>query len=123
MNDPGRDSLDATLGALADPTRREILGHLSAGELRVTDLAARFPCSLNAISKHVRILERAGLLLRHRVGREHRLRFRPGPLTEAATWIASRRQFWNLGLDAVADYLASESVGDLALPARRNSLR
>ncbi len=116
-------SLDATLSALADPTRREILGHLSAGELRVTDLASRFPCSLNAISKHVRILEEAGLLLRRRAGREHRLTFRPVPLVEAATWIAGRRTFWSLGLDVVADYLASESAGDPPPMAGRDSQR
>jgi DNA-binding transcriptional ArsR family regulator len=118
-----RFSLDATLGALADPTRREILEHLAEGEVRVTDLARRFPWSLNAISKHVRILEAAGLVHRRRVGREHRLTFRPAPLVEAAAWIAGRRNFWNLGLAAAADYLASESAGEPPPPPGQDSQR
>ena len=71
--------LDHTLLALADPTRRGILERLSAGEARVTDVAADFPISLNSVSKHVRFLERAALVERRVVGREHFLRFRPEP--------------------------------------------
>jgi DNA-binding transcriptional ArsR family regulator len=83
--------LDETLLALADPTRRAILQRLSAGEARVTELAQPFAMSLNAVSKHIRMLERAQLVRRRRVGREHLLSFNPEPLDEAAAWIATQR--------------------------------
>ena len=78
------DPLDHTLSALADPTRRAILARLAAGEARVTDLAAPFPISLNSVSKHIRILERAELVRRRREGREHLLSLNPEPLDAAA---------------------------------------
>jgi DNA-binding transcriptional ArsR family regulator len=105
-----RSSLDTTLSALADPTRREILLRLAQGEVRVTDLADGFPCSLNAISKHVRILEGAGLLVRRRKGREHWLRFRPVPLVEASGWLADRRAFWTVELTGFAQQLSTETL-------------
>lgn len=110
MQTSPRSPLDATLSALADPTRREILLRLGHGEVRVTDLADGFPCSLNAISKHVRILEGAGLLVRRRRGREHWLRFRPAPLVEASAWLADRRAFWTVELAGFAQQLSSESL-------------
>ena len=76
--------LDTTLAALADPTRRAILQRLSLGEARVTELARPFAMSLNSVSKHIRMLERARLVRRRRAGREHLLSFDPGPLDEAA---------------------------------------
>lgn len=99
-------ALDDTMLALADPTRRAILQRLGAGEARVTDLAAPFAMSLNAVSKHIRILERAALVQRRRNGREHVLTLNPAPLDEAAAWIEQQRQFWNARLDALEQALA-----------------
>jgi DNA-binding transcriptional ArsR family regulator len=98
-----------TLMALADPTRRAILQRLSAGEARVTEVAEPFDMSLNAVSKHVRVLERARLVKRRRVGREHILSFNPRPLHEAADWMAAQRAFWVGRLSALESLLAAES--------------
>jgi len=94
-------ALDETMLALADPTRRAILKRLARGEARVTDLAAPFDMTLNAVSKHIRVLERARLVKRRRDGREHFLSFNPKPLDEAALWIERQRNFWNARLDAL----------------------
>src|ERR671915_119832 len=96
-----QSDLDQTLAALADPTRRAILQRLSKGEARVTELARPFAISLNSVSKHIRMLERARLVRRRRAGREHLLSFNPQPLDEAATWIAAQRAFWTAPLDAL----------------------
>jgi DNA-binding transcriptional ArsR family regulator len=93
--------LDQTMVALADPTRRAILQRLSRGEARVTELARPFAMSLNSVSKHIRMLERAQLVRRRRVGREHLLSFDPAPLDEAAAWIEAQRAFWTERLDAL----------------------
>src|SRR5918996_2174701 len=93
--------LDQTLTALADPTRRAILQRLSTGEARVTELARPFAISLNSVSKHIRMLERADLVRRRRAGREHLLSFNPQPLDEAAAWIETQRAFWTARLDAL----------------------
>ena len=79
--------LDNALLALADPTRRAILARLSAGEARVTDIAAAFPISLNSVSKHLRILERADLVRRRRSGREHLMTLNPKPAAVVAKWL------------------------------------
>jgi DNA-binding transcriptional ArsR family regulator len=94
-------NLDQTLMALADPTRRAILQRLSQGEARVTDLARPFAISLNSVSKHIRMLERADLVRRRRAGREHLLSFNPQSLDEAAAWIETQRAFWTARLDAL----------------------
>lgn len=86
--------LDNTLTALADPTRRAILARLAQGEARVTDLARPFPISLNSVSKHIRVLERAKLVRRRIEGREHVLTLDPAPLDEAAEWIAEQKTLW-----------------------------
>jgi len=86
-------SLDATFSALADPTRRAILARLARGERSVTELAEPFDISLPAISKHLGVLERAGLLARAKDGRLRRCCLVPGPLRDAAQWIASYRRF------------------------------
>jgi DNA-binding transcriptional ArsR family regulator len=109
--------LDHTLTALADPTRRAILQRLSAGEARVTDLAQPFAMSLNAVSKHIRVLERARLVKRRRAGREHLLSFNPKPLDEAAAWIETQRAHWTARLDALEDLLRAEDRA--AAPARK----
>ena len=93
--------LDDTFIALADATRRAILNRLSEGEARVTDLARPFDLSLNSVSKHILMLERAGLVRRRRVGREHLLSFNSAPLEEAARWIVAHRAIWSARLDAV----------------------
>jgi DNA-binding transcriptional ArsR family regulator len=112
-----RSNLDQTLLALADPTRRAILQRLSQGEARVTDLAQPFAISLNSVSKHIRMLERADLVRRRRAGREHLLSFNPQPLDQAAAWIETQRAFWTR-LDALERELSkpetqpTQGVGD-----------
>lgn len=102
--------LDATMLALADPTRRAILHRLAQGDARVTEVAAPFPISLNAVSKHIRLLERAGLVRRRVVGREHILSFDPTPLNDAATWIASQQATWHVRLQTLEALLAHEDA-------------
>ena len=101
-------NLDRTLMALADPTRRAILERLSTGEARVTELARPFTMSLNAVSKHIRILERAHLVRRRCAGREHFLSLNREPLDEAAAWIEAQRAVWTARLDALAVILQAE---------------
>ena len=101
-------SLDQTLMALADPTRRAILQRLSQGEARVTELAHPFDMSLNAVSKHIRILERADLVRRRTAGREHFLSFNRQRLDEVANWIETQRAAWNARLDALEALLREE---------------
>jgi DNA-binding transcriptional ArsR family regulator len=91
---PPAGQLDNVFVALADETRRSILARLSVGEARVTEVAAPFDISLNSVSKHIRILERAGLVARRRSGRDHYLSLDPRPLTEASDWLQSRQRFW-----------------------------
>lgn len=93
--------MDNLLGALADSTRRAILARLAAGDARVTEVASGFPISLNSVSKHVRMLERAGLVRRTVRGRDHLLSFDAAPLAEAAAWIAHYRRFWEQRLEAL----------------------
>jgi DNA-binding transcriptional ArsR family regulator len=100
--------LDQTLAALADPTRRAILQRLSEGEARVTDLARPFAMSLNAVSKHIRMLERARLVQRRRAGREHFLALDPKPFVAAATWIEAARAQWTARLQALDALLEAE---------------
>jgi DNA-binding transcriptional ArsR family regulator len=102
--------LDQTLMALADPTRRAILGRLSEGAARVTELAQPFAISLNAVSKHIRVLERAGLVQRRREGRDHYLSINPKPLDEASAWIEAQRARWTARLDALDALLKAEDM-------------
>ena len=102
--------LDALLHAVADPTRRAILAALSDKDLRVTDLAAPFAISLNSVSKHIRTLERAGLVTRNRIGREHVLSLRPDRLEDIASWVEQTRNAWSLRLAAM-DTLLTERHG------------
>jgi len=97
--------LDQVYAAIADPTRREILGVLAEGEINVGSLAERFPISLNGVSKHVKVLERAGLVERTVQGREHRLRLNAEPLREAAMWLEHYRGFWDSRLEALETFL------------------
>jgi DNA-binding transcriptional ArsR family regulator len=103
-------NLDKTLMALADPTRRAILERLSKGESRVTELARPFAISLNAVSKHIRMLERANLVRRRCVGREHFLSLNREPLDEAAAWIEAQRAIWTARLNALDALLRDEEA-------------
>ena len=103
-------TLDRTLLALADPTRRAILQRLSSGEARVTEVARPFSMSLNAVSNHILVLERAKLVKRRKVGRDHYLSYRPEPLDSAAKWIAETRNFWATRLDALEKLLRDEDA-------------
>jgi DNA-binding transcriptional ArsR family regulator len=116
-------NLDYTLVALADPTRRAILQRLSKGEARVTELAAPFDISLNSVSKHIRMLERARLVKRRRAGREHFLSFNPKPLDDTAAWIESTRTVWKARLDALAALLEAEDRAAVTLPNKRGPKR
>jgi DNA-binding transcriptional ArsR family regulator len=98
-------ALDLTFSALSDPSRREILRLLRRGEMRVTELASPFTVSLNAVSKHVQTLERAGLVRRRISGRDHYIGLAPAPLHEAATYLEQYRDFWESRLDALEDLL------------------
>ena len=99
--------LDKTFSALADPTRRAILARLARGESNVTDLAAPFDMSLQAVSKHLGVLERAGLLTRTREGRVHRMQLHTDRLRAASEWIERYRVFWERGFDGLEAYLRS----------------
>lgn len=108
MPTPRAEDLDHTLIALADPTRRAILRRLARGEARITDLAEPFDISFNSVSKHIKLLERADLIERRKVGREYILRFRPKPLNEVQAWIAKQQTFWGATLKAMDDMLRDE---------------
>ena len=101
-------ALDHTLIALADPTRRAILARLAVGEARVTDIAAPFPISLNSVSKHIRLLERADLVRRRKRGREHLLALNPEPLEALAKWTQEQRALWAWRLGELDKVLTEE---------------
>jgi DNA-binding transcriptional ArsR family regulator len=119
---PPASQLDDVFVALADETRRAILARLSAGEARVTEVAAPFDISLNSVSKHIRILERAGLVARRRSGRDHYLSLDPRPLTEASDWLESRQRFWAGRLQRLQVLLDAEDASPRKQPsgARRS---
>ena len=100
-----RPGLDSTFAALADPTRRAILERLARGEASVSELAEPFDVSLPAISKHLSVLERAGLLVRRREGRVHRCHAATDPIADAVDWIERHRAFWERQLESLAEYL------------------
>src|SRR5574337_915136 len=104
-------ALDATFAALADSTRRAILARLSRGEPSVTELAQPFVISLPAISKHLRVLENAGLLIRLKDGRIRRCSVIPEPMSAAANWIERYRRFWEGQFDALARHLERSPKG------------
>lgn len=99
------DQLSVTFAALADPTRRAILAHLARGEASVTELAEPFEMSLPAISKHLKVLERAGLITRGREAQWRPCQIRAEPLKDAADWIEHYRRFWEESFDRLDDYL------------------
>ncbi len=99
------DHLSTTFAALADPTRRAILARLVSGECSVTELAEPFEMSMPAVSKHLRVLERAGLIARGREAQWRPCRIEPGPLQEVAAWAERYRHIWEARLDRLDDYL------------------
>ena len=102
--------LDDTLIALADDTRRTILGRLAAGEARVTEVAEPFGISLNSVSKHIKLLERAGLVRRRVAGRDHFLSLEPRPFDELTQWMLKTREFWSTRLDALEAALRADDA-------------
>ena len=100
-------SIDRTFSALADPIRRSILERLTKGDAYPTELARPFDVSLPAISKHLRVLERAGLIVREKEGQYLRCHFVSSPITDAASWMEGCRRQWEEHLDALTSYLAS----------------
>ena len=109
---PEADRLSATFAALADPTRRAILARLASGEVTVTELAEPFEMSLPAVSKHLKVLERAGLVTRGREAQWRPVKLDAGPLKEASGWIEFYRRFWDESLDRLEDYLRKLQAGD-----------
>lgn len=97
--------LNRTFAALSDPTRRRILEHLAHGDFCVTDLAKPYRMSLPAVSKHLRVLERAGLIRRRRSGRVHSLKLDAAPMQQAQAWIEEYRRFWEESFDRLDEYL------------------
>jgi DNA-binding transcriptional ArsR family regulator len=102
---PERDELSVTLSALADPTRRAILARLADGEASVTELAEPFEMTLPAVSKHLKVLERARLIERSRHAQWRPCRLAPAPLREVAEWVERYRRFWEGSFDRLDDYL------------------
>ena len=100
------DALSATFSALADPTRRAILARLASGEISVTKLAEPFDMSMPAVSKHLKVLERAGLIARGREAQWRPCRLEAGPLKDVSNWVEKYRQFWEESFDRLDVYLA-----------------
>jgi len=119
------DPLSSTFAALADPTRRAILARLALGETSVTELAKPFEMSMPAVSKHLKVLERAGLIARGREAQWRPSRLDAGPLKDAASWIEEYRRFWDQSLDRLDDYLrkmkAAKTKGSRAKTSKTKS--
>jgi DNA-binding transcriptional ArsR family regulator len=112
MNTESVDRLTQTFAALADPTRRAILTRLAEGEATVNELAEPFPISVQAVSKHLAVLERAGLIARARSAQLRPSRLRAEPMKEAADWLGAYRRFWDAGFDVLDERIrAHESEG------------
>lgn len=116
------DSLSVTFAALADPTRRAILAYLAQGEASVSELAQPFQISLPAISKHLKVLERAGLITRSREAQWRPCRLKAEPLKDAANWIEQYRQFWEERLDRLEDYLHELQIESQTEPQTKEKL-
>ncbi|MGC1646363.1 MAG: metalloregulator ArsR/SmtB family transcription factor [Candidatus Sulfotelmatobacter sp.] len=104
--------MSETFGALADPTRRAILARLASGEASVTELASPFAMSMPAISKHLKVLERAGLIARGREAQWRPCRLRTAPLQDVAGWVDYYRRFWEVSFDRLDDYLQELKAQD-----------
>lgn len=123
----GVEILNSTFAALSDPTRRAILARLAEGEAQVTELAEPFGMSLPAVSKHLKVLEKASLIRRHVDGRIHRFSVNPEPMVSAKSWIETYQQFWEQQLDALGAFLdqtaqkGEENDGTTSKSKNRNS--
>ncbi len=106
------DRLSDVFFALADPTRRAILARLTAGEASVTELTEPFDMSMPAITKHLKVLERAGLVTRGRAAQWRPVRLDPKPLQDVSGWLEAYRRFWDESLDRLDDYLQAIQQGD-----------
>jgi DNA-binding transcriptional ArsR family regulator len=106
------DRLSSTLSALADPTRRGILAQLARGEATVSELAEPYDMSLAAVSKHLKVLENAGLISRGKEAQWRPCRLEAAPMAEVADWVGAYRRFWDQSLDRLEDYLADLQKGD-----------
>lgn len=106
------NNLDHVIVAIADPTRRAIIGRLARGPARITDVAAPFPMSLPGFCKHVKVLERAGLVRRTRQGRENTLELSAEPLRDVARWISRYERFWNARLDRLERFFAAKEKSE-----------
>jgi DNA-binding transcriptional ArsR family regulator len=102
------DDLSVVLGAISHPSRRAILDRLADGPARVTEIAAPFDMSLNAVSKHLKVLEGAGLVDREVQGRDHLIRFRGDPLRMVSQWVHEYERFWNQRLDRLEQHFKNE---------------
>ena len=111
--------VDRTFAAIADPTRRAILGRLARGEASVKELAAPFDMSLPAISSHLEVLERAGLLQRRKIGRVRHCQLTAAPLADAAAWLAAYQPFWEGKLDALDAFLSQPEADEQNGPPNR----
>jgi DNA-binding transcriptional ArsR family regulator len=109
MVEYSQDMLNRVFSAVADPTRRAILASLRSKPATITEIASSFPVSLNAVSKHVMVLERAGLVRRNVQGREHVCSLNAAPLQDATAWLDHYRQFWEVRLDALERYVARKA--------------
>jgi DNA-binding transcriptional ArsR family regulator len=105
------DQLSSTFAALADPTRRAILSRLAQGEATVNELAEPFPMSVQAVSKHLKVLERAGLITRGRTAQLRPSRLQGAPLGDAAAWLEEYRRFWEGGFDRLEQRLRATEKG------------
>src|SRR6266446_2666755 len=112
------DRLSTTFSALADPTRRAILARLASGEATVTELAEPFEMSLPAVSKHLKVLQRAGLIARGREAQWRPCRLEAAPLQDAADWIEHYRRFWEESLDRLDAYLKEVQAAKKTGPAK-----
>lgn len=119
------DRLDATFAALADPTRRAILARLTGGEATVTEIAAPFDMTLPAVSKHLKVLQRAGLITRGREAQWRPCRLQADPLKDVADWVSTYRKHWEERFDRLDQYLqqlqAQDQTGDAAPPPDRQA--
>jgi DNA-binding transcriptional ArsR family regulator len=123
MVNPQGAALDRTFGALADSTRRSIVSTLAGGERTIAALATPLPMSLVAVSKHVSVLERAGLLTRTRIGRAQVCTLVGDPMADAAGWLRRYERFWTTRLDAMDQFLAAETLAAEALAAEATEER
>jgi DNA-binding transcriptional ArsR family regulator len=116
-------ALDRVYAAIADPTRRAILATLADAESNIGALAERFPMSFGGVSKHVRVLEQAGLVARTVHGREHRVRLNAAPLRQAAAWLEHYRDFWSRRLDALQELFPAPALSEPTKPQPKRAVR